>query len=137
MRSAIVRNNLKVIQQKSKRKQEYTCLGRFLPPRCYNLRFTQATVKTTITHNNFWHDCRVSFSPFASLITFLETAVYECVRTQTFWQMVIVRWDEKRSKNVAFNAADFLCGYKLESNLFIVAKYHISSFVVKQSLYEL
>ena len=28
------------------------------------LELTQATVKTTITHNNFRH-CRVSFSPFA------------------------------------------------------------------------
>ena len=39
------------------------CLCCFLPPRWNTLGFTQATVKTTTTHNNFRH-CRVSFSPF-------------------------------------------------------------------------
>ena len=58
--------------------------------------------------------------------------LYECPGTQTFWQMVIVRWNEKRSETVALNATDILYGYKPESNLFqaldhffIIAKYHI------------
>ena len=45
------------------REKTNTCLCCFLPPRSNTLRFTQATVKTTITHNNFRH-YRVSFSPF-------------------------------------------------------------------------
>ena len=45
------------------RERTNTCLGCFLPPRWNTLRFTQATVKTAITHNNF-RDCRVSFLPF-------------------------------------------------------------------------
>ena len=40
-----------------------TCLCCFLPPRWNTLRFTQATLKTAITHYSF-RDCRVSFSPF-------------------------------------------------------------------------
>ena len=40
-----------------------TCLCCSLPQRWNTLKFTQATVKTAITHNNF-RDCRVSFSPF-------------------------------------------------------------------------
>ena len=49
-----------MIQQQGRRKHEYSC---FLPPRWNTLRFTQATVKATITHNNFRH-CRVSFFSF-------------------------------------------------------------------------
>ena len=45
------------------REKTNTCLCCFLPPRWNTLRFTQATVKTTITHNNFRH-YRVSFSLF-------------------------------------------------------------------------
>ena len=45
------------------REKTNTYLCCFLPPRWNTLRFTQATVKTTITHNNFRH-YRVSFSPF-------------------------------------------------------------------------
>lgn len=48
-----------------RRKDECTCLCCFLPPHwdsLKQLRFTQATVKTTIIHNNFPH-CHVSFSP--------------------------------------------------------------------------
>ena len=45
------------------RERTNTCLCCFLSPRWSTLRFTQASVKTTITHNNFRH-CRVSFSPF-------------------------------------------------------------------------
>ena len=52
-----------MIQQQGTRKKEYTCLGCSLLPRWNTLRFNQATVKTTITHNNFRH-CLVSFSPF-------------------------------------------------------------------------
>ena len=44
------------------REKTNTCLCCFLPPRWNTLRFTQATVKTTITRNNFRH-YRVSFSP--------------------------------------------------------------------------
>ena len=58
--------------------------------------------------------------------------LYECPRTQAFWQMVISWWNEKRSENVALNATDILYGCKPESNLFqalnhfvIFAKYHI------------
>ena len=53
----------KVIQQQGKRNNEYAYLCCFLPPRWNTWRFTQAPVKSTITHNNFRH-CRVSFSPF-------------------------------------------------------------------------
>ena len=45
------------------RERTNMCLCCFLPPLWNTLRFTQATVKTTITHNNFQH-CLVSFSPF-------------------------------------------------------------------------
>ena len=45
------------------KKNEYTCFCCFLPPRWNTLRFNQATVKTTVTHNNFRH-CRVSFPLF-------------------------------------------------------------------------
>ena len=45
------------------RERTITCLCCFLPPLWNTLRFSQATVKTTITHNNFRHG-RVSFSPF-------------------------------------------------------------------------
>ena len=45
------------------REKTNTCLCCFLPPRWNTLMFTQATVKTTITHINFRH-YRVSFSPF-------------------------------------------------------------------------
>ena len=52
-----------VIQQQGTRKNEYV-FGLFPSTTLRNtLRFTQATVKTTITHNNVRH-CRVSFSPF-------------------------------------------------------------------------
>ena len=47
---------------KKERERTNTCLCCFLPPRGNTLRFTQATLKTTITHGNFRH-CRVSFSP--------------------------------------------------------------------------
>ena len=45
------------------REKTNTCLCCFPPPRWNTLRFTQATVKTTLTHNNFQH-YPVSFSPF-------------------------------------------------------------------------
>ena len=45
------------------RERMNTCLCCFLSPRWITSRFTQVSVKTTITHNNFRH-CRVSFSPF-------------------------------------------------------------------------
>ena len=45
------------------RERTNMCLCCFLPLRWNTLRFTQATVKTTNTHNNFRHS-RVSFSPF-------------------------------------------------------------------------
>ena len=57
------RVRFKVIQQQGTRKNEYTCLCCFFPPRWNTLWFIEATVKTTITHNNLRH-CRVSFSPF-------------------------------------------------------------------------
>ena len=53
----------KAIQQQRRRKNEYMCLCCFLPPRWNTVRFAQATIKTTITHNNFRH-CRVNFTPF-------------------------------------------------------------------------
>lgn len=49
----------------------------FLPPCGNTSRITQATVKTTITHNNFRH-CWVSFSPDCKT-TFLETAVCDVI----------------------------------------------------------
>ena len=46
-----------------KRERINTCLCCFFPP-CWSISgFTQAAVKTTITHNNLRHCC-VSFSPF-------------------------------------------------------------------------
>ena len=58
--------------------------------------------------------------------------LYECPRTQTFWQMVIAWWNEKLSETVALNATDILYGHKPELNLFqslnhfvIIAKHHI------------
>ena len=45
------------------RERTNTSLCCFLSPRWNTSRFTQATVKNTITHSNFRH-CRVSFSPF-------------------------------------------------------------------------
>ena len=45
------------------REKTNTCLCCFLLQHWNTLTFTQATVETTITHNNFRH-CRVSFSPF-------------------------------------------------------------------------
>ena len=45
------------------REKMNTCLCCFLPPRWNTFRFTQASVKTIITHNNFRH-YRVSFSLF-------------------------------------------------------------------------
>ena len=45
------------------RERKNTCLCCFHLPRWHTLRFTQATVKTTITQNNF-RRCRVSLSPF-------------------------------------------------------------------------
>ena len=66
--------------------------------------------------------------PYENLLHLL----YESPRTQTFWQMVIAWWNEKRSESVALNATVILYGEKLESNLFqalnhfvIIAKYHI------------
>ena len=66
--------------------------------------------------------------PYENLLHLL----YESPRTQTFWQMVIAWWNEKRSETVALNATYILYGYKPESNLFqalnhfvIIAKYHI------------
>ena len=52
--------------------------------------------------------------PYGNLLHLL----YECPRTQTFWQMVIAWWNEKRSETVALNATDILYGYKPEPNLF-------------------
>ena len=58
--------------------------------------------------------------------------LYECPSTQTFWQMVISWWNEKRSENVTVNATDILYGYKPELNIsqalnhyVIIAKCHI------------
>ena len=42
--------------------------------------------------------------------------LYECPRTQTFWQMLISWWNEKRSKHVALNALD---------HFVIIAKYQL------------
>ena len=86
------------------RERTNMCLCCFLPLRWNTLRFTQATVKTTNTHNNFRHS-RVSFSPFVRQpfskqlytltcklftvckTTFLETAVYigDVWHTQWLW----------------------------------------------------
>jgi len=72
--------------------------------------------------------CDCCSQPYENLLHLL----YECPRTQTFWQMVITWWNEKRSETVALNVPDILYGYKPESNLFqalnhfvIFGKYHI------------
>jgi len=57
---------------------------------------------------------KLKVPPYDNLLHLL----YECPRTQTFWQMVIAWWNEKRSETVALNATDILYGYKPESNLF-------------------
>jgi len=44
--------------------------------------------------------------------------LYQCPRTENFWQMVIAWWIEERSQKVASYATDILYGYKPESNLF-------------------
>ena len=46
--------------------------------------------------------------------------LYECPSTQTFRQMVISWWNEKRSENVTLNATDILYGYKPELNISII-----------------
>ena len=48
---------------RKEREKMNMCLCCFLPPHWNTLGFTQTTVKTTITHNNFRH-CPVSFSLF-------------------------------------------------------------------------
>ena len=72
--------------------------------------------------------CDHCSQPYENLLHLL----YECPGSQTFSQMVITWWNEKRSETVALNATDILYGYKPESNLFqslnhflIIAEYHI------------
>ena len=63
------------------REKTNTCLGCFLPPLRNTLSFTQATIKTTITHNNVRH-CHVSFSPF----------VRQPFRKQLYINTCLSRW---------------------------------------------
>ena len=70
------------------RERTNTCLCCFLHPRWSTLRFTQATVKSTITHKNVRHR-RVSFSPFVTQP--FSKRLYEISRIWT--ARMKLRWD--------------------------------------------
>jgi len=42
-------------------------------------------------------------NPYENLLHLL----YECPRTQTFWQLVIAWWNKERSETVVLNATEF------------------------------
>ena len=51
--------------------------------------------------------------------------LYECPGTQSFCQIVISWWNERRSENVTLNATDILYGYKSELNTCLTLNHYV------------
>ena len=115
---AIYELPFKVTMENKLRCFQYKVIHNILPT---NYKLYKMKLKTSPS-------CDRCGNPYENLLHLL----YECPRTQTFWQLVIAWWNKKRSETVVLNATDILYGYKPESNFFqalnhfvIIAKYHI------------
>lgn len=71
----------------------------FYPPTCNKLYKMKLKISPS---------CDRCGHPYENSLHFL----YECLRNQTIWQMVIAWWNKKWSEAVVLNATDILHGYK-------------------------
>jgi len=76
--------------------------------RCFQYKVIHNIVPT----NNKLYKMKLKTSPscdrYGNPYQNLLNLLYECTRTQTFWQLVIAWWNKKRSETVVLNATDIL-----------------------------